>query len=155
MLVSRKISGPSQRLNFFYAGAVICGANFKSGEAYVHGLTLKFKVPAVATVTFASTPPGSQFPIPMADIISQITTAVPALAPRIWQVGDVHLLALVEATPANGVTVDKTGTVNSKFGLSSAIDTVGNYINPPGGATPYLVWLSAIDANTYVVTTEE
>lgn len=155
MLKSRKISGPLDKVNFFYAGAVICGANFKSGETYAHGLTLKFKVPAVATVTFASTPPGTQIPIPMSSIITQITAVVPALAPRIFQVGDVHLLVLVEATPTNGVTVDKTGTVNQLFGLSTAIDTVGKYINAPGGGVPELVSLAVVDANTFIATWEE
>jgi len=155
MLKSKKISGPTDRVNFYYAGAVICGANFSSGQVFAHNLTLKFKQPAVATVTFAAIPPGPQTPIPMADIISQIKTAVPALEPRLVREGNVMRLVLIEATPASGVTVDKTGTVNSLFGLSDSADTEGQFINPPGGATPYLVWLSAIDANTYIVTTEE
>ena len=63
MLVSRKIAGPLSRVNFYYAGAVICGANFKSDDLYLHGLTLKFTVPAVATVTFAATPASPQVPL--------------------------------------------------------------------------------------------
>lgn len=155
MLVSRKIAGPLRRVNLHYAGAVICGANLKSDEIYVHGLTLKFKVPAVATVTFAATPASPQVPLTRAQVIAQIKAVVGALDPKIMQDGDVFSLVLVEAAPASGVTVDKTGTANQKLGLSTAVDTVGNFINPPGGATPYLVWLSVIDANTYVVTTEE
>jgi hypothetical protein len=155
MLVSRKIDGPLPKVNLFYAGAVICGANLKDDKIYVHGLTLKFKSPAVATVTFAATPASPQVPLTRAQVIAQIKAAVPALEPKIMQVGDVFALVLVEATPASGVTVDKTGTANQKLGLSTAADTVGKFINPPGGATPYLVWLSVLDANTYVVTTEE
>jgi len=155
MLKSKKISGPLDKVNLYYAGAVLCGANFSSGTVFAHGKTLKFKQPAVATVTFAAVPPGPQSPMTLAQIISQIKTAVPALEPFILRNGNVAQLVLVEAAPASGVTVDATGTVNSLFGLSDSADTVGQFINPPGGATPYLVWLSAIDANTYIVTTEE
>ena len=153
-LITRKIAG-MEKVNFFWAGAVICGANFRSGQVYAHGLTLKTKLPNVKTVTFAATPPSAQLPIPMADIIAQIVAVDAALAPKMFRQGDVSSLVIIEASPSAGVTIDKTGTVNTLFGLDDSEDTVGTYINPPGGGAPQLVDIHPLEDNTYVITTDE
>jgi len=152
-LITRKIA-TLLMVNIFYRGGVLCGANFKSGSVFAHGLTLKTKLPNIKTVTFAATPPSTQVPITMADIIAQIIAVDATLAPRMVFAGDVHSLLIEEVTPS-GVTIDKTGTVNALFGLDGSSDTVGTVINPPGGGAPELVDIHPLENDVYVVTTDQ
>jgi hypothetical protein len=153
-LITRKIAG-IEKVNLFYKGAVICGTNFSSGQTFAHGLTLKTKSPNIKTVTFAAVPASPQVPISMADIIAQIIAVDAALAPYVWRQGNVSSLVIVEAVPGSGVTIDKLGTVNSLFGLDGSNDTVGTYINAPGGGAPELVDIHPLENNTYLITTDE
>jgi hypothetical protein len=152
-LITRKIA-TLLKVNIFYRGGVLCGANFRSGSVFAHGLTLKTKLPNIKTITFAATPPSTQVAIPMVDIIAQIVAVDAALAPRMVYVGDVHSLLIEEVSPS-GVTIDKTGTVNSLFGLDGSSDTVGTVINPPGGGAPELVDIHPLENDVYVLTLDE
>ena len=153
-LITRKISGVRDT-NLFFKGAVIGGANHVSGELYAHGLTLITTLPSIVTVTFVASPASTQVPIPMADIISQIKTQAPLLAPYLIYDGNVHKLAFIEATPANGTGIDKDGTANDLFGFSSTVDTEGTFYDVPGGSAPRLVDIHPLENDVYVITTDE
>lgn len=89
------------------------------------------------------------------DIAAQIKSAIAGLSVTLAD----SMLLLQESTPANGVTVSKTGTANTLLGFDTATDTVGKFYLPIGAATPpvppYWVWIETGNDNMYSCFTVE
>jgi hypothetical protein len=129
----RKFSGLDS-LNTFVKGRLRGTTDLVKNPAglYLHGLTLIFTTPAV-TVTFASSPAGTQVPLTLAQIKSQIETATASGVLVSWFGGCIEL----RANPA-GVLVLTGGTASALLGLGAA--TV-QPLNAPSGAAPKYVGL--------------
>jgi len=121
-------------------------------KLYVNTLTLIFNQPAAVTVTFNAT--GSlQEPLSWPDIVSAIETQT-TNAVKVLNLNG--YMALVEASPANGIDVDKTGTANTLLGFSTQVDTVGTFYNPYDGVAPRVLSLGGSDvSNAILVLVEE
>lgn len=119
---------------------------------YLHGKTLHFNTPAI-TVTFVASPANINAPITlrtaMAQILSQTTNVV---KPQLIQ----GRMALVNATAAAIISLNKDGTANALFGFPADADTVGTKYAAPGGAAPALVSIVPCNNdNSYLVVTNE
>lgn len=154
VLQIHKIKG-LDRAEVFLAGGVF-GANLTKGVYGLDGLDLILSSPQVAnptpppatlpqTVTF-SAPDGF---LSFDDILSQIIAGLVGVRAK----GIRGELVIVENTPTSGVTVDKTGSANSRLGFTTNVDTVGTVYAALGGGAPELVklGLSALSDGTYIM----
>lgn len=128
-----------QGLNTFLRGGLRSGKDLRKEGLYLNGKTLKLS-PGSVTVTFASTPAGTQVAIPLPSVLAQIKAQAAAFSALTDTDG--HLV-LEEVTPSAGVTVDHTGTANAILGLDTAADMVGKVYNAPGAGAPEFVGLEA------------
>lgn len=132
-----------EEVDIFLAGGLIAGADIIGGVEGNYGingligLTLKFKQPSVTTVTFVlSTDPNNPNPARLTykDIKAQVEVAVTGVSAQQLM----RKLVLVEGTPANGITIDKTGTANRLLGFDTHTDTVGTLYGPISVTAPCL-----------------
>lgn len=139
---TRKFSEVSE-VDIFLNGGVIGGVDIVAGAEGNYGInglvgkTLKFSQPSTATVTFAaSTDPNNPNPnrLTFKDIKSQIEAAIAAVSVQ----QHARRLVLIEVTPANGVTIDKTGTGTKLLGFDANHDTVGKKYGPISTTAPCL-----------------
>lgn len=151
-ILTQKITG-LDNVNFLFKGAVTAGRKYQNMAEglYLHGLTLIFTSPVVETVTFVASPAGTQVPIPLTTVLAQIKAQTTGVNAQMKE----GQIVLVEATPASGVGVNKTGTANAALGLDTTAVTAGIVYNVPGGGAPELIDIHPIDANVFLVTTEE
>lgn len=153
-------------LNLFLSGAVMgvdvsyFAQSIQSGGGGTRdlpslvGLTFITKAPGPAgTCTFVkgASPDGR---LTAKEIKSQIEAAIVGLTVRFFE----GRLTVVETTPANGVTVDHTGTANSILGFDKSVDTAGKlyaspYVSPP--VAPYFGWAYNDNNNMHVIYTFE
>jgi len=152
MIVTRKFSKNLRELEIFLQGAIMAGVQIPAlGLFGLNGKTLIFSSPGAATVTFVTTPAGSQIPLEFKDIKSQIETAVPAVKALMYD----RRLVLIEAAVGSGVTITKLGTSNSILGFDSAVaDTIGKVIKPGPAVKPYFLQMLPTD-DGFVLLTEE
>ena len=144
-------------IDLFLNGGVFAGADVikgTEGNYGVYGLvgkTLKFTQPSAVTVTFvASVDPNSSDPerLTYKDIKAQVEAGIPAVLVQ----QHMRRLVLIEATPTNGVTIDKTGTANTLLGFDKNADTIGTKYGPIGAAAPCLQNIQVSDSvNTVTV----
>lgn len=138
-------------MDLFLNGGLLASADvIKGGEGNygVYGLvgkTLKFTQPSAATVTFvASTDPNNPDPsrLTYKDIKGQVEVAIGAVSVQQYM----RKLVFIEVTPANGVTIDKTGTANALLGFDKSADTVGTKYGSIGGTAPSLQNIQVSDS---------
>ena len=156
-------------LETFLNGGIIAGradgaqnggtpANVGQGIYGLVGKTLKFTSPSSTTVTFAAAsgagssvdpavPEAQRNPNPQVllfkDIKLQVETAINTV-----KVTDRNgKLVFIEATPTNGVTIDKTGTANTLLGLPTNANVVGKLWAPPPSSTPPCWTFAYVDNN--------
>jgi hypothetical protein len=147
-------------------GAVAGGsqAGIGAGIDNLVGKTLKFLSPAVVTVTFVtadgvggSAEPGvgtnpNKFTLLFKDIKLQVEAAIAAVKVTSF----LGRIVLTEATPASGVSLDKTGTSNAQLGVDSAVNTTGKFYNPPPSAvTPCWTFAYSDGSNSHTIYTLE
>lgn len=132
-----------EELDLFLNGGLVAGAdviNGVGGNYGVYGLvgkTLKFTQPSAVTVTFVVSPdPNSTDPerLTFKDIKSQVELAIADVSVQQCM----RKLVLVEVVPANGITIDKTGTANPLLGFDKNNDTVGTKYGGIGETAPCL-----------------
>ena len=131
------------------AGDVVGGAEGNYGINGLVGKTLKFTQPSAVTVTFvASVDPLNPDPsrLTFKDIKAQVEAAIAAVSVRQLM----RKLVLVEVTPTNGVTIDKTGTANTLLGFDKNNDTVGTKYGPISTTAPCLQNIQVSDSVTTV-----
>jgi hypothetical protein len=150
-------------LNGGVEGSKIQGAygspgNNAPGVMSLVGLTFITSAPGPAgTCTFGVSSGSNPDPYVLlfSDIASQIKTAISGLSVTMLD----GALVIQETTPANGVTISKTGTANSLLGFDIGNDTVGKFYLPIGAASPpvapYWVWLDTGGDNSWMVATQE
>lgn len=139
-------------LNTYLRGGIIGGVDVRRGfSGNINGTTLVFNAPA-GTVTFATTPMGSQVGLKIKDIIDQINAVHAGYAHSDSQ----GRLVIEDPNGVVGVVLDATSTAARLFGFS-VTGQVGTVINPPGGASPSLVSLShgSLAEGTYLLVTDE
>lgn len=138
-------------IDLFLNGGLIAGSDVIKGGEGVYGIynlvgkTLKFTQPSAVTVTFvASVDPNNPDPnrLTYKDIKGQVEAAIPAVSVQQYA----RKLVLVEAAPANGVTIDKTGTANPLLGFDKNTDTVGTKYGPIGASAPCLQNIQVSDS---------
>jgi hypothetical protein len=134
-------------LNGGLVGAVdvINGAEGNYGVYGLVGKTLKFIQPSATTVLFvASADPNNPDPnrLTYKDIKEQVEAAIGAVSVQ----QRMRKLVLIEATPTNGVTIDKTGTANPFLGFDKNTDTVGTKYGSIGGTAPSLQNIQVSDS---------
>lgn len=150
MIVTRKFSKNLKELELFVQGALVGGVQIPvAGIFELNGKTLIFTSPGAATVTFVSTPAGSQIPISFQDIKSQIETAIPAVLALMYD----RRLVLIESAPSSGVAITGAGTANAKFGFGDD-SAAGSVLNPGPAVAPYFLQLIPTD-DGFVLLTEE
>lgn len=123
-------------------------SNHGPGITGLVGLTITFSAPGpTGTVTFVASSGSNPDPntLLFKDIKAQIEAAIPTLKVNTYD----GYLSIIEATPASGVTVAKTGTANTLLGFDTANATVGKYYLPIGAAgtppvAPYWVWVNSL-----------
>jgi len=137
-------------LNGFVAG-ILFGGNVLTDKArlqgglFLHGKTLIFSAPAV-TVTFAATPAGTQVPIQVADVISQINSQATGVTAGLTRNGRLTL----KLTAGGTVTLAGNGTANADLGFGN-VAASGIAVSAPGGSTPTFVSVSEGSSNTYTL----
>jgi len=152
-------------LNMFLNGAVVGGdvsyfaqtiAQGGGGQRDIPplvGLTFKTKAPGPAgTCTFiAGANPGGK--LLFKEIKSQIEGAIAGVKVRQFE----GHLVIVESSPANGITIDKTGTANAVLGFDTGNDTIGKVYGTPYGTPtpPYFGFAYSVNDNMHVVYTFE
>jgi hypothetical protein len=124
---------------FYLRGGIRGGRQVVNASGVVqnlHGKTLIFNVPS-GTVTFDETAgaAGLGGGLTLQEITAQIQAVHAGLQVSLRD----KILNIIEATPTNGVDLDKDGTANTLFGFSGASDNVGDVISAPGGTAPTLV----------------
>lgn len=147
-----------EEVDTFLSGGVISGADIIKGDGgvyglYLVGLTLKFAQPSAVTVTFvASVDPLNPDPtrLTFKDIKAQIETAIVAVTVKQFN----RRLLLIEATPTNGITIDKTGTATRLLGFDANHNTVGIKYGAISTTAPCLQTSYAV-GDTHVITTWE
>lgn len=141
-------------VNTFLRGGIVGGKDIRPGIYGLHGLTLIFTSPA-ATVTFATTPAGSQEKLTARQILDQIN-AVGALSGYARTDGS-GKLTIESPTGATAVVLGAAGTANAFFGFNTDGATTGIVFAVPGGNAPALVALSmdAQGSGTYILLTDE
>lgn len=145
-----------EEVDLFLNGGLISGADVIGGSEGNYGingligLTLKFKQPGIITVTFVlSTDPKNPNPARLTykDIKAQIESAIAPVSVRQFN----RHLVLVETTPANGVTIDHTGTATALLGFDANTDTVGIVYGPISASPPCLQGMYSTNDNMHVV----
>jgi hypothetical protein len=133
-------------------------SNQAPGITGLVGKTLIFDAPGPAgTVTFVASSGSNPDPstLLLSDIKAQIQAAIPTLSVTMFD----GYLVVQEATPAFGVTVDRTGTANTLLGYGTANNTVGKFYKPAAAATPpvapYWVWAYSGNDNMHNIYTFE
>ena len=124
---------------FYLRGGIRGGQQVVNASGLVqnlHGKTLIFNTPA-GTVTFdeSAGAAGLGGGLTLQEITAQIQAVHAGLQVSLRD----RVLNIIEATPTNGVDLDKDGTANKLFGFSKATDNVGKVISAPGGTAPVLV----------------
>jgi hypothetical protein len=142
-------------VSFFRQAIVNGSAGYKVAPSLV-GLTFKTKSPGPAgTCTFVAGADTAGGRLTPAEIKTQIEAGISGLKVTFFE----GRLAIAEATPASGVTVDHTGTSNVALGFDTNADVVGKFFNSPfSGApptTPYMVQAYSVNDNMHVVYTWE
>lgn len=128
------------------------------------GKTLKFTSPSSVTVTFGtsegtggSAEPGvgtnpNKYVLLFKDIKKQIEAAINTVKVTNRN----GRIVLIEATPASGVALDKTGTANVLLGVGTDANTVGKLYAPPPSTTVPCWTFAYVDNNgMHVVYTYE
>jgi hypothetical protein len=123
-------------------------SNHGPGITGLVGLTLIFAGPGpTGTVTFVASSGSNPDPntLLFKDIKTQIEAAIATLKVTLYD----GYLTIIEATPANGVTVSSAGTANTLLGFDTANNTVGKYYLPLGAQAapatpPYWVWVNSL-----------
>lgn len=145
-----------EEVDLFLNGGLIGAADILGGTEGNYGIyglvgkTLKFTQPSSVTVTFvASTDPNNPDPLRLTykDIKARIETAIAAVSVQQYM----RKLVLIEVTPANGVTIDKTGTANALLGFDKNHNTVGTKYGPIGGSAPCLQGMYSTNDNMHVI----
>lgn len=145
-----------EEVDLFLNGGLIGGADVIQGLGGLYGingligLTLKFKQPSAATVTFVlSTDPNSTNPARLTykDIKAQVQAVIAAVSVQQFN----RYLVLVETTPASGVTIDHTGTATALLGFDANTDTVGIVYGPISASAPCLQGMYSTNDNMHVV----
>lgn len=136
-------------------------ANLGAGINGLVGLTLKFKSPVVATVTFTTAAsavfPGTN-PDPYTLLYKDIKAQVEAAVPSVLVLLDAdQRLLLIEKTPSSGVVVDKAGTSNTRLGFDDDMDTTGRLYTPAivSSTAPCWTWSYSDNSNMHNVFTWE
>lgn len=138
----------------YFAQTIAQGGGGQRDVPSLVGKTFKTKAPGPAgTCTFVAgaSPDGKLLP---KEIKTQIEAAIANLKVTFFQ----GRMVVMESTPTNGVTIDKTGTANSILGFDVVADSVGKvygspYVSPP--VAPYLGMAYSVNDNMHVVYTFE
>ena len=156
----RKIGGIDE-LNTFLRGGIIGGLDIRGGVYGLHGQTLVFTSPVAVpppppelTVTFATTPVGSQVSLTSKEIVAQIN-AVPELA-GLASTDREGRLVIEDPAGLISIELDGTGTANALLGFSAS-GQEGLVYAPPGGVAPKVtdITTSPLSGSTYLLTTDE
>jgi hypothetical protein len=140
-------------LTIFLKGHLLGGVDvLRNGSSlYLHGLTLIFNTPS-ATVTFASSPAGTQVPLKAQDVKTQIEAQTSNGVLVSFNQGRLEL----RASPAGAINLDSAGTANALLGFDTAVDSAAAPYAIPGGTPPALVEIVPDHgSNSYLVVTNE
>lgn len=121
-----------QTLKMLLNGGVQGGAQLSSSDGKVDGLHNLTLIINTTTVTFSDAN-GAGLPLVGTGSIKGVIELAVAGVTVTYDAGR---LVLHHAT---GVTVDKTGTANSRFGFTKVANTVGIVYGMPGDAAPSVV----------------
>lgn len=142
-------------MDIFFKGGLIGGRDVVRGQGGIYGVpdlvgkTLIFIQPGATTVTF--TAGVDAHTLNFQEIKLQIETAINTVRVEVFE----GRLVLHEVTPANGITLNKTGTSMLLLGFSKDADPTGKLITPSGGAAPSFVQAYSCNETTHVVLTLE
>ena len=141
-----------EEVDLFLNGGLIGGTEIVGGADGLYGVnglvgkTLIFIKPSAATVTFVAG--ADPYRLTYKEIKAQIEAAIAAVSVRQYM----KKLVVVEATPTNGVTIDKTGTGNTLLGFDKNNDTVGTKFGPISTTAPCLQGVQPLSDSGFTVT---
>jgi hypothetical protein len=150
-LAFRKFSRLEHATSFLQGHLVGSVSLLRNGNSlYLHGKTLIFTTPS-ATVTFDATPDGTQIPLTLAQVKSQIEAGASGVTCHFSE----GRLDLFMATPGS-IALDKDGTANAQLGFSTTADSSAAVYAAPGGSAPALVQIVPdTGSNSFVVVTDD
>ena len=129
--------------------------NLGLGIAGLVGKTLIFVQPSVATVTFTTSVAANNPDINtllLSDLKAQIETALATV--KVLAIDG--RLAIIEVTPTNGVTINKTSTGATLLGFDTSVNTAGKvYAPPPSSTPPAWTWAGVTNDNAHIIYTLE